>query len=102
MSTGAEAIAEERRRQIEVEGFTAEHDDQYLKGELARSANALLRWGRFPQWRAEPPGDWWLPAAFWKPRDRRANLVRAGAMIAAEIDRLDRLAAREERGDSAA
>jgi len=27
---------------------------------------------------------------WWKPSDRRRDLVKAGALIAAEIDRLDR------------
>jgi hypothetical protein len=32
----------------------------------------------------------WWPWSFewWKPKDRIRNLVRAGALIAAEIDRL--------------
>lgn len=29
---------------------------------------------------------------WWKPKDRRRNLVKAGALIVAEIERLDRLA----------
>lgn len=28
---------------------------------------------------------------WWKPKDRRADLVRAGALILAEIDRIDRI-----------
>ena len=30
-------------------------------------------------------------ASWWKPKDRRRDLVRAGALIIAEIERLDRL-----------
>lgn len=33
----------------------------------------------------------------FKPRDRRNNLVRAAALIMAEIDRMDRLSEKEER-----
>jgi hypothetical protein len=38
MKTGIELIAEERKRQIEVEGWTAEHDDEHTDGELALAA----------------------------------------------------------------
>lgn len=98
--TGADEIAAERRRQIESEGWTPEHDDAYTDGALAVAAAlyafqastdathshgvALARRGScLPQW------PW--AADWWKPTTRRRDLVKAGALIAAEIDRLDRM-----------
>lgn len=36
--TGIELIAKERQRQIEQEGWTAEHDSQHTAGELLQCA----------------------------------------------------------------
>lgn len=91
---GVKAIAVERLRQITEENWTAEHDDQHANGEIARAAScyALIGGSRDRNsWRGEIPNFWpWSPS-WWKPKDRRRDLVRAGALIAAEIDRLDRL-----------
>jgi hypothetical protein len=84
-------VLAERRRQREQEGWTLGHDDVHEGGELAEAAMcyadpaAHCQLGIPHQW----PwlGDW------WKPRDRRHNLVRAGALIIAEIERLDRATA---------
>lgn len=88
--TGAEMIAAERRRQIEGEGWTAEHDDEHGDGELARAAvcYALAGVGAasdvVPE--AWPWDDFW-----WNPSpDGIVSLTKAGALIAAEIDRLQR------------
>lgn len=96
-------LAEERWRQIEVEGWTAGHDDDHYDGELARAAEAyLFRYADGAN--ATIPGMW--PARWhhrhWKPSDDPIrNLVKAGALILAEIDRLLRAAeslARERGG----
>lgn len=98
--TGAEAIAAERQRQIKAEGWTPEHDDaQNDAGELcgAASAYALSAACQISPY-ADPldetpdafPHTW--PPEWWKPKTPREDLVRAGALIAAEIDRLDRTA----------
>lgn len=91
---GIESIAAERRRQIEAEGWTPEHDDEHRHGELAAAA-ATYAWEAACPGASlnNPPTSWPWSAKWWKPRDRRSNLVRAGALIAAEIDRLDRRAA---------
>lgn len=87
---GVAAIAAERRRQIEVEGWTPEHDDEHGVGELARAAACYADPQNID--RESVPPKWPWDATWWKPRDARSNLVRAGALIAAEIDRLDRQA----------
>ena len=79
-----EEIAAERRRQVEVEGWSVTHDDQHGAGEMsnAAAAYALSGDGRTSLW----PWDW----KWWKPSGRRRDLVKAGALIVAEIERLDR------------
>lgn len=84
-SRGVELIAAERRRQIEAEGWTKEHDEQHRNGELALAAAAYA----VPDHLADIQMYLWPWGPEWyKPRDRLRNLVRAGALIAAEIDRL--------------
>ena len=78
---GTTAITAERQRQVAVEGWTPEHDAHHSKGELARAA-ACYALG------ARPPGLWPWEDKWWKPSDTKRNLEKAGALIAAEIDRL--------------
>lgn len=96
--TGADMIASERKRQIEVEGWTAEHDAHHDGHELALAAvaytqEAIARCGNWVNFYRHdshnPPSEWpWAPE-WWKPSDDPIrNLVKAGALIAAEIDRL--------------
>lgn len=86
---GADLIKQERIRQIAVEGWTPEHDDKYTHGELWLAASCYIGLDDFEK----APELWpWL-RKWWKPKDRISNLVRAGALIAAEIDRLQRLQA---------
>ena len=89
MKTGIELITEERQRQIEKEGWTEEHDDEHVDGDLAQAAaayatNLITLW----PWEYES----------WRPSvdDRRKNLIKAGALIAAEIDRVNRALAKKE------
>lgn len=89
-------IAAERERQINVEGWAHEHDDKYTDNELGRAAAsyAMADMGPDAQ-RASVIGELWpWDFKWWKPHDRRRNLVKAGALIAAEIERIDRAAAR--------
>ena len=85
--SGAERIAAERQRQIDKEGYTAEHDDAHASDDFVRAAVAYLETSG-PH-RPVPMGWPWYEGE-WKPKDRISNLVRAGALIAAEIDRLER------------
>lgn len=98
-------VLAERQRQISTEGWTPEHDDQHEGGSLAKAAAcyALHAAGR-DAWctqsyqSASPPMDgpadedtlWPWDRRWWKPKSQRADLVRAGALILAEIERLDR------------
>ncbi|ERX39889.1 TPA: hypothetical protein ACRMKO_000245 [Pseudomonas aeruginosa] len=82
-------VQAERRRQITAEGWTPEHDDLYCAAELPRAAAAYILNGA----NDEAPAIWPFVAKWWKPRDARSNYVRAGALILAEIERLDRAAA---------
>jgi len=84
VSRGAVLIAAERLRQIGDEGWTAEHDAQHSEGELALAGAAYaLSAVQFPN-----PPEWWPWAAgWWKPDNPLRDLVKAGALIAAEIDR---------------
>ena len=90
------AVADERHRQIRVEGWTPEHDDQHDDGALAMAAAAYAvestcnnGWSVRGSW-AKGVHLWPWGERFWKPKDRRRNLIRAGALIVAEIERLDR------------
>lgn len=114
MKSGIELIAAERARQISVEGWTPEHDDEHDGAEMATAAACYALPGRQRQMEkaciemdaarglADPPmpyginvrvpriwpwdPEWWKPT----PRNRIRELVKAGALIAAEIDRLQR------------
>lgn len=103
-AAGVELIAAERQRQIESEGWTAEHDDKHDDCELLsaamnyeRIAEFIARYGRTDGERyfhGHPPLQWPWEKSWWKPDYENAipNLVKAGALIAAEIDRLQRSA----------
>ena len=92
------AIAVERRRQIELEGFRLEHDDQHAVGELAAAAACYAKEASKPDEKRDPrnppPKLWPWVRDWWKPTYRRRDLIKAGALLVAEIERLDRDAAR--------
>ena len=79
-----EEVAAERRRQIEVEGNAPEQDDGYTMAERVRAAVSYIK--GFPE-------AWPWGAKWWKPKDPRRDLIRAIALLTAEIERLDRVAA---------
>jgi hypothetical protein len=83
-------VAAERRRQIEVEGWTPDHDDAtHLPGEMALAACCYC----VADENEAPPAVWPWAAQWWKPKDRRRNMVRAAALLLAEIERHDRMEA---------
>ncbi|MDP3740343.1 MAG: hypothetical protein Q8R02_23350 [Hyphomonadaceae bacterium] len=85
-------VIAERARQISAEGWTEAHDDdQHPDGHLAKAA-AMYAIEALP---AVPVARlfkdlWPWDLKWWKPKGHRRNLVRAGALIIAEIERLDR------------
>ncbi len=93
----ARDIVAERVRQVVKEGWLPSHDDQHAFGELAKAAGCyawiaglsdelrLILDAPPPIWPSNWGSDW------WKPTDRRRDLVKAGALILAEIERLDRI-----------
>ncbi len=86
--SGAELIALERHRQVTRHGYDAANDDRY-RDELVRAsiAYSLAALGS-----RDAAATWWPwdPAGFKPSVDPSGNLVRAGALIAAEIDRVER------------
>jgi hypothetical protein len=96
-------VLAERRRQVEVEGWTAAADDEHAQGQMASAAACYAL-------HTEPVGNvgdylrfWPWAAQWWKPRDKRRNLVKAGALILADIERIDRAAsASNEQGGAGA
>ncbi|HFL2757910.1 TPA: hypothetical protein ACG1S6_000337 [Pseudomonas aeruginosa] len=86
-------VQAERLRQVEAEGWMPEHDDAHDTGALASAAGCYAMFSL-----AYPAGDpsrfWPWDKSWWKPSpDGRRNMVKAGALILAEIERLDRAAA---------
>lgn len=84
---GAELIAVERQRQVEQEGWTPEHDDAHSDGEMVRAAVCYMAHATTG---VVFRGQWPWEAESWKPADPIRSLAKAGALIAAEIDRLQR------------
>lgn len=85
-------VLTERRRQIDGEGWTSAHDDEYLlPGSLAEAAAcyAISSVSVAERKKAAPHG-WPWAIKWWKPTTPRRDLVKAGALILAEIERLDR------------
>lgn len=112
---GIDLIAAERRRQIDTKGFDAAHDDEHVRHELALAAVCYAAPERI-YIEAAPPttgrhflDPWpinWDPHWDNRPRSRWTGhlvgaddidlptrircLTKAGALLAAEIDRLQR------------
>lgn len=85
-----ELITAERIRQITEEGWDAAHDDHHEDGALTVAAicYARIRCPHENILRHSSPV-WPWSAKWWKPsKDRKRNLIKAGALIAAELDRL--------------
>ena len=110
--SGAAMIAAERERQVTAEGYAAEHDNQHRLGEIAMAAAVyaapedifVLRRERVGdvEYKFRHPWPWRLcdnkrgqrREGDTQHSSRIRDLVKAGALIAAEIDRLRRLEAK--------
>lgn len=106
VTDAAREVLAERKRQISAEGWTPEHDDEHEWGELAGAAgyyalHVNARGWVYPErpedYQCEPaPGSWPWDAEWWKPSSPRRDLVKAGALILAEIERIDRANAKPQ------
>lgn len=104
MSSGIELIAAERERQITAEGWTPDHDDKHDCFEITDAAMCYLsvagpvsagaKIGDIKPYNldfttGEPQWPW--EEESWKPSQNPIhNLVKAGALIVAEIERIQR------------
>ncbi|OBY58464.1 hypothetical protein A9513_011935 [Pseudomonas sp. AU12215] len=102
-AAGADVFTE-RQRQIHVEGFSLEHDDEHNRGELAIAAACYAEEAfcqlrvpdRLPEISQIVPMLWPWDPSWWKPSlDARKNLVKAGALTLAAIGVIDRAIERE-------
>lgn len=89
---GITMIKAERLRQIAAEGYTPEHDAEHPDGELARAGATYALWAAGTVRPGSIPYDamrWWPPDWKFGYDDGPVRaLAKAGALIAAEIDRL--------------
>ncbi|WP_202863795.1 DUF3850 domain-containing protein [Burkholderia gladioli] len=92
LTAAARDVLAERARQISVEGWTPEHDDQYVHQELERAAICYIVIGP----NRMSPDDWPFHPKYWKPAEPRRELVKAAALLIAAIERLDRAEARAQ------
>ena len=81
-------VIEERLGQIHREGFSPSMDDTYTDDQLTWAA---VMYALAEHQQGNPPRRWPWDDAWWKPTTRRRNLVKAAALIIAEIERMDRL-----------
>lgn len=105
MSKAIDDVLAERKRQIEAEGWTAEHDDRHDDRSLASVAACYAQQYVGRAWllgfedgalryQTDTMPDYWPDSwaeEWWKPKSPRRDLVRAAALLIAEIERLDRL-----------
>ncbi|RDT35831.1 ead/Ea22-like family protein [Citrobacter freundii] len=90
-------VISERQRQQSVEGWTPEHDNAYQNSELADAAACYAIHAHNQGF--STPAHWpWSPD-WWKQSGARRDLVKAGALILAEIERIDRAAGIGVKGD---
>lgn len=87
-TVGTSLISHERSRQLFDEGWTPEHDDQHTNGELAKAAICYITGSITVCGHKVWPEEW--DEKHFKPGDTIRCLTKAGALIAAEIDRLHR------------
>lgn len=98
LGLGVVLIAEERLRQIAEEQWTSEHDAGHVLGELLAAAQCYVVAARragegadaFHIWKEGLPDYWPWDPEDWKPSaDAVRNIAKAGALLAAEIDRIE-------------
>jgi hypothetical protein len=97
------AVIKERQRQVDVEGYTAAHDDEHDGGDLAAAGSCYMlnaacvlhpMNGTPMEFEtAKNLAGWPWEEKHWKPKDPHTDLVRGVALGIAEIMRLDRVEA---------
>lgn len=102
LSSAAQDVLAERNRQITAEGWTPAHDDEHACDEIAAFACFYAMPPAARDWDASSTGYGQTLGEALKPEgwqgktgDRRRELIKAGALILAEIERLDRAAAKQ-------
>ncbi|WP_226019745.1 hypothetical protein [Novosphingobium sp. FKTRR1] len=100
-------IGDERVRQVLAEGYDLRHDDSHIHGELARHAAVLAIYAGLPELDRNHAVNFgpmhygahtiwpWVDYEFRLTKPRR-DLVKAAALIVAEIERLDRAELRKD------
>ena len=98
-STAAQDVLAERQRQKDVEGWTPERDDTHTGGQMAGAAACYALTG-VAHWACGAAIDTFWPwdKSWWKPTNPRRDLVKAAALLLAEIERLDRLSLAKQGG----
>lgn len=109
VSAAAADVLAERQRQVTAEGWSSKNDDQYKNTELAFAASCYAFHAAAASWDLEDDGipydshpvpkQWPWDPSWWKPTDARRDLVKAGALILAEIERIDRAAGIKWEGE---
>ena len=99
LSAVADVLAE-RRRGADYYGWTPAKNDAFRVGELAAAAACYCHPEPCMDDTKGVPFSWPWHRKMWQPTDRRSDLVKAAALILAEIERLDRAA--EAKKDSGA
>lgn len=97
-------VLAERSGHVEREGWTPEHDDEHGAGEMAAAAAAYAFSAATSEryLHLDPIGLFPWGKEYWKPKSPREDLVRAGSLILAEIERIDRAGIRQHEADEAA
>lgn len=89
LNSAARAVVAERQRQVKAEGYSLYRDDLYANGEMAEAAATYASLAGKPG--SSSTGWPWGQHTFKPSADRRRDLVKAAALLLAEIERLDRL-----------
>lgn len=99
-TAAVQSVVAERQRQVTAEGWTPEHDDEHADGSMADAAGcyALHAHDTAKDGAKNFVPAWWPWDPEWYKRSSpRGDLVKAGALILAEIERIDRAA---DKGDA--
>jgi len=85
-----ELVEEERHRQISEKGWTADHDDTHTNGELSRAAACYVGVTYATEERSKTYKNYWpWNIQSYKPsNDPKRNLIKAAALILADLERL--------------